>query len=389
MVEQPGNTSLGRRRVILGLTGLLGAAVAGCSFNNPTIPAPQSQEPATSQVATPGVTPTPTPTQGTTLHIYKGHTNGVNDLVWSPDSKWIASYPASYYYDPSSTRDYSVRVWDAATGQDHFTYQTLGADTCPTIAWSPDGKLIALSNTPSNGVHVVSILDAHTGKKLVSCDQLKNAYFFQLAWSPDSSRIAVAGDRDVEICDANSGQKLLTYPAQLPPTGNQTSCAVAWSPDGNTIASAAANLGHSVQFWDAHSDQPIRYFSGTRPFALSWSPSENHIFIRMFPNVQVQDVNTGQIVFSVPAVLPAVTQEKQSSPYGGAHPHTVCWSPDGKYLAMADGQKQVQIWNVASKSLVYTYKEHTGLVLAVGWSPDGSRIASAGVDQTVRVWQAL
>lgn len=394
MSERQSDISLGRRRTVLGLTGLMGVIVTGCSFDNSSA----SQSPVSTATQTIMPRETPTPIQGTTLFTYKGHPHWVNDIAWSPDSKWIVSYPGSSTYNPSGTNDYSIHIWEAATGKNSWIYQINETDAVfATLAWSPDGTRIAIPNHPYMATSAVFILDAQMGKKLVTCEisnvsQVANDYYiFQIIWSPDSTQIAVAGDMDVKICDTNTGQRLLTYPVQEPVAGRQTSYTLAWSPDGSTIASAAANPGHSIQFWDAHSGQPLHYLSGNKPFALAWSPEGNSILIRTSAGVQVQDVNTGQIVFSTSASLPTVPDEIRSSPYEEAHPHphTVSWSPDGKYIALADGQKQVQIWNVASKSLVYTYNDHTDLVLAVAWSPDGSHIASAGMDQTVRVWQAL
>jgi WD40 repeat protein len=374
---------LGRRHVLLGFVGVV---VASCSFGNTNTPALQGTKP---KPTAPGVTPTPTPTQGATLFVYKGHTNWVNDLVWSPDSKGIASYPASSYQNPSSTKDYSVHVWDAVTGQDRFTHQTVGADTVATLAWSPDGTRVAMSDNPFTATPAVLLLDAQTGKTLATCNNLKNFYFFQIVWSPDSSHVAIAGNRDVEICNATTGENILTYPAVRPASGDQFSYAVGWSPDGSTIDSSAANAGHSIQFWNAQSGQPLYYFSGDKPIALAWSPDGKRIAIRTGSRIQVQDGNTGQIVFSAAAETPFASDDERRLPYGAVHPHTISWSPDGKYIALANGQKQVQIWNVASQSLAYTYSKHSDIVLAVAWSPDGSRIASTGVDTTVHVWQAL
>lgn len=378
MSKRKNTLSPGRRQVVLGLTSLMGIALAGCSFDNP---ASTSQGPATTtRTTTPGVTPTAGPDQGTTLYTYKGHAAIVNDLAWSPDSKSIASQDFTKLW-----------VWDVTTGQESFIHQTNHTNELATLAWSPDGTRIAMIDDPtfdSIAIHLL-ILHAKLGKTLVSCNSLKNYDFFQIAWSPDSNRVVVAGDQDVEICDANTGQKILTYPTVKPASGDQPSYAVAWSPDGNTIASAAANQGHSIQFWNAHSGQPLHYLPGEWPLALAWSPDGKFIALRNGSAVQIQYVNTNQMLFSVQAGVPVVLDEVRRSPYSGVHPHTITWSPDGKFIALADGQKQVQIWNVASQSLSYTYSGHSDVVLAVGWSPDGSRIASAGVDQIVRVWQAL
>lgn len=393
MSQKRDNISLERRQFLLGMTGLTGLFVTGCALDSTN----KSGSTATTLVNKATVTTTVnklTTTvstvgmpQGHTLLIYKGHTNRVNDLVWSPDSKSIASYSSSYFQDQSSTRNYGVRKWDATSGQDSFIHQTQGTNTLATLAWSPDGTRLAMSDGPAAGVDPLLLLDAVTGKVLVTGKKLHNSFYFQFVWSPDNSQVAVAGDMDVEIYDARTGESSLTYPANPSSSGNQYSYAVAWSPDGNIIASNALNTGHSTQFWDAHSGNALHYFSGHKASALAWSPNGKLIAIRDSTTVNIQNASTGQMIFSLPVALPVVANEI-GLPYGNVHPHSLAWSPDSTAIAIANDQQEVQIWNIVSQKNIYTYKEHSGTVLAVGWSPDGTRIASTGVDKTVRVWQA-
>jgi len=57
---------------------------------------------------------------------------GLQSVGWSPDSKYIAS----------GSWDSTVQVWDAATGRHIFTYEGhVGA--VGAVAWSPDGSRIA------------------------------------------------------------------------------------------------------------------------------------------------------------------------------------------------------------------------------------------------------
>jgi Trypsin-like peptidase domain/WD domain, G-beta repeat len=65
---------------------------------------------------------------------------------------------------------------------------------------------------------------------------------------------------------------------------------------------------------------------------------------------------------------------------------SVAWSPDGKRLASAGGNKTVRVWDASSGQTLLTYKGHTESVNNTAWSPDGKRLASASDDKTVRVW---
>ncbi len=66
------------------------------------------------------------------LYTYRGHSAGVNTIVWSPNGKRIAS----------GSNDNTVQVWDATTGGHAFTYHD-HSDWVNALAWSPDGRRIA------------------------------------------------------------------------------------------------------------------------------------------------------------------------------------------------------------------------------------------------------
>jgi len=66
---------------------------------------------------------------------------------------------------------------------------------------------------------------------------------------------------------------------------------------------------------------------------------------------------------------------------------SVAFSPDGKFLASAWGDKTVRIWEVGSWREVATLRGHEKHVLSVTFSPNGKFLASVGGDYTVRIWE--
>ena len=66
------------------------------------------------------------------------------------------------------------------------------------------------------------------------------------------------------------------------------------------------------------------------------------------------------------------------------------WSPDEKWLAVADDKGQVALWKHAAPGSTKAQRVvlgfHQGAVSVLKWSPDGRFLASCGSDGAVRIW---
>ncbi|KAG1178660.1 hypothetical protein G6F70_002893 [Rhizopus microsporus] len=92
----------------------------------------------------------------------------------------------------------------------------------------------------------------------------------------------------------------------------------------------------------------------------------------------IYDVATSQRV--------AVLQDETIKTEGDLYIRSVCFSPDGNYLATGAEDMQIRVWDIANKRIRNVLVGHQQDIYSLDFSRDGRLIASGSGDCTARIW---
>jgi WD40 repeat protein len=276
------------------------------------------------------------------------------DVVrWSPDGTLLAVGEAQ-------GQVYSLQVWDRASGQIIFGFSDANCYTHSTFAWGQDNLLATIDGnkvTIWNPRERRAVLNLHGNPTQI----------IALAWSPDGKTIAAATiSKTIALWDTHSGN-LITTLAQ-----SDLALAVAWSPDSSLLASTRND---KILIWDVNAKQISSTLNaaGAIVNGLNWSGG---VLASTANNDQVSlwNVGTAQIVGTLVGHTGFVTD--------------LVFSTDGAQMLTVSQDNTVKQWDVASAQVKNTLRSHTGTVRALAWSPDGKTIAAASQGNVVQVWNA-
>jgi WD40 repeat protein len=343
-----------------------------------------------------------------------GHVGPVHFAAPSPDGKTVVTAGA----------DNTLRLWEVAGGKELARF---GRDAVVGVCPSPDGRLLAQAGDDWQGERTMYLWDPATGREIrhFKVDNI----FFTMAFSPDSKVLATGGDEN-RLWDPAAGRLL----RRLAPAGRagpgHASC-LAFAPDGKVLAgggigflalwepatgrrlhllsdsayvsriafSAAGGLLASwqeqrpVALWDPATGAEVRLLGG-RKFnprtLLLFSPDGKYLALAdPEGNLYLHRAATGKEVRRLPAhgnFFRKAARRSFENPKSDLL--DLAFSPDGRTLACEGEGGSVHLWEVATGRERARWVGHEGGVWSLTFAADGRSLVSGGMDGTALVWDA-
>ncbi|MGK5629365.1 nSTAND1 domain-containing NTPase [Streptomyces sp. URMC 123] len=318
-----------------------------------------------------------------------GHTDRVNKVAFSPDGTTLAT----------ASDDGTAALWNRRLGTRTATIDA-GSGQVNSVAFSPDGRTIATAtgvavHPPRARDYALTLWraaaravpkdaagkssDAHVdalAKLTGHTDRVTD-----VAFSPDGRTAATAGaDGAVILWDTARKARLATLGppalsgATTAPAAEEAAGvhAVAFSPDGRTLASAG-HQGTTV-VWDVAGRTRRLTLSGHTASlrAVAFSPDGR--------TLATAGLDRRVILWD------AARGTRKATLTGDSSALAVAFSPDSATLATAGADTSVDLWRTDTRRHLATLTGHTRQVRALAFSPDGATLATGAVDGRVVLW---
>ena len=274
---------------------------------------------------------------GAEVALLSGHNGEVKSIAYSPDGKMLAS----------AGIDETIRLWNPNTSENLATLS--GHDGLVTdVAFSPDGKTLI----SGSGDATVRLWSTETRRQI---------------WSADTPQTRMQAPRVRDVFGFENA------PGPFDVLAFQWVLAVAYSPDGKTLASSGSSDG-TIQLWDVESGKHTKTLKGHTDTvrSVAFSPDgKTLVSASKDSTLRVWDTNTGRML------------RKLAGHSNGIK--TVVFSRDGKMIASGSEDATVRLWDAETGRFLPTLSGHFSGIKAVAFSPDG-KTAVSGDSSTILFW---
>ena len=314
---------------------------------------------------------------GAGIAVKNARTSAARQSTTNASQRLAAQSTALDAADPVTAALLAGAAWRLApTAQARYSLLQSLAQPVRGVLTASSGVVTALAYGPDG----TTLAAGYSGGAIRLWDLASHRPISATSWGATPLALTfTGGGKELEVADAAAvGTWNLTDQTRIAarPFGSPARTnAVAFSPDGQTVATGGAD--GNVRLWDADTQQEIGppMSSDAKPVAaVAFSPDGTLIAAGSADgNVQLWD---------------AATQQEAGTALvaGAAEVYALAFSPDGKLLATGGQDGAVRLWDVATGSPVGTTMATGDAVSALTFGIGGTTLASAESDGATELW---
>jgi len=277
-------------------------------------------------------------------------------VAWSPAGNYVALLLGN-----------GVELWDPDSGKLLRSISFSGAvrylyQKHPVgLAWSPREPLLATCD----GLNSVQIWSEPAGDLLTTMQAAGDTHI-KLAWSRDGKQVALATDQFLTVWEARSGKRLRELRSGL---------RIALASFSPTLDRAvAANNAGEFEVWDLASGKSERVNSRNAEWEhVAWSPQDLSPQGRSPQDSILASWGGSGVVQIWEPASGLLRAQFQAAVWGD---RSVVWSSDGHWLAAAADDGSVSLHDPLAGDVIRTLHGARPPVYAISQSPDKTRLAA-------------
>jgi WD40 repeat protein len=250
---------------------------------------------------------------------------------------------------------------------------------------------------PGSSSGTIRLWDARTGSLRHSLPG-RGGKVYALAFSPDGKTLAAAVENGTALLwDVQTARLLRTFRGHYGPV-----LALAFSPNGRVLATGGEMFrgynnsqypetksylagGDGVKLWDTRSGKLLHLLSGQKEGIadVAFSPDGKQLASAAWDStVKLWDAQSGKLLRTW-----TNTQPPTQPAWREGTMWSVAFSPDGKLVAGGSFDQTIKLWDAADGKMLRSLTGHHGTVQALVFTTDGDSLISSSPDRTIRRWR--